>query len=166
MKTTLYASLTANGHVLVAADRSEIPREILTDFLGHVRRVGNVVIGRRTFDQMDSGDSAGAFAGIDVVVLSRQRSELPGAHPAGAPEEALRLLSDRGHAEALIGGGPTAYDAFLERELVDELILNITPVLAGPDSPFLPGSRPAALQLLETRSLGDGEIQLHYQVSR
>jgi dihydrofolate reductase len=167
MKTTLYASLSVNGHVLEATAGHEVPPEILNDFLNHARRTGNVVIGRRTFDLMAGGGSAEAFAGVDVVVLSRQRRDLSGGHPVGSPEEATRLLADRGHTEALLAGGPTAYHAFLEGDLVDELIVNITPVLTGAGSDLTPGgAKSTALRLVDLRRLSEGETQLHYQLSR
>jgi dihydrofolate reductase len=167
MKTTLYASLSANGHVVTANAGHEIQPGILHDFLAHARRAGNVVIGRRTFDLMRSGGSGSAFAGVDIVVLSRQRQDLAGVHPAGSPEQALQLLADRGHTEALLAGGAAAYQSFLERQLADELVLNVAPVLAG-DGPrlSLTGAGTATLGLVVVRRLGEGNAQLHYQVLR
>ncbi|MGN9913903.1 dihydrofolate reductase family protein [Phytohabitans sp. LJ34] len=159
MQTTLYASLTANGFLVRAGGEREIPAPILTDFLGHVRRCGNVVVGRRTAELIRATGSPAEFAGINVVVLSRN----PGRGVATSPEEALRLLAARGHAEALLGGGAGANASFLERGLVDDIYLNVVPVLtpAGPALPAAP--QPADLRLLDVRQLAGSAVQMHYR---
>jgi dihydrofolate reductase len=159
MQTTLYASLTANGYLVRAGGDHEIPPPLLADFLAHVRRCGNVVVGRRTAELLHAGGSPAAFVGIDVVVLSHT----PGPGVATSPEEALRLLTARGHTEALLGGGASANTSFLERGLVNDIYLNVVPVLtpAGPALPAAP--QPADLRLLDVRQLAGSAVQMHYR---
>lgn len=50
MKTILYMSLFASGQIARPDEKHPIPKEILGDFVQHVRKAGNVVVGRRTYD--------------------------------------------------------------------------------------------------------------------
>jgi dihydrofolate reductase len=77
-----------------------------------------------------------------------------------------------------IGGGPRVLQSFLERGLVDELVLAMSPSLVGegkplfrviskPDSerdmvpPGTPGRHD--FKLIESKALDDGSLYLHYQ---
>lgn len=94
-----------------------------------------------------------------------------------AGEEVKRLKSLPGKDMAL-GGGPRLAQAFLERGLVDEMLLEVFPSLLGkgkplfkvdldPDNPedFVPVGAPGRrdFKLLEARALKDGSLFLHYQ---
>ncbi|GAA3735504.1 hypothetical protein GCM10022225_17700 [Plantactinospora mayteni] len=170
MKTILYASLTANGHVVRSGPDHEIPPEVLTDFIGQVRQHRNLVVGRRTFDLVSAGGGGGggAFAGVEVVVLSRHAPAPRGGYVVVAsPADALRHLADRGHHTALLGGGATTNNAFLAEDLVDECYLNVAPALTGNGGGMaLPAGRHAALHLLDVRRLGGDIVQLHHRVAR
>lgn len=167
MKTTLYASLSVNGHFTQANADREIPAAILADFMAHVRKAGNVIIGRRTFELMRAGRGGTAFADIDVVVLSKRARELPGVHVASSPEVGLRYLEYRAHAEALLAGGAAANNSFLKRGLVDEIYLNVTPALTGSGLTMTPSDGTiAGLRLLGVRRLGSDVVQLHHRVGR
>lgn len=164
MKTTLYASLSANGYFTQAHADREIPTSVLADFLAHVRKTGNVIIGRQTFELLRTNGGS-AFADIDVVVLSRRMQELPGVHVVGSPEAAVRYLEDRAHAAALLAGGAATNNSFLRQELVDEIYLNVTPVLTGGGLTMAPSDGSfAELRLLEVRRIGDDVVQLHHRV--
>jgi dihydrofolate reductase len=159
MQTTLYASLTANGYLVRAGDEHQIPPPILTDFLTHVRRCGNVVVGRRTAELMRTAGSSAAFADIDVVVLSHT----PGPGVATSPEQALEMLATRGHTEALLAGGNAANTAFLERGLINDIYLNVVPMLTPAGSALPAAPQPADLQLLDVRQLANSAVQMHYR---
>lgn len=94
-------------------------------------------------------------------------------------EEVLRLKALPGKDMAL-GGGPRMAQAFIERGLVDEMLLEVFPSLLGkgkplfkvearPDHPedFVPPGTPGRrdFQLLESKPLRDGSLFLHYRRS-
>jgi dihydrofolate reductase len=167
MKTRLYASLSANGRFTRPNTDHEIPPDVLADFLGHVRAAGNVIIGRQTFESMLAQGGGAAFAGTDVVVLSRRAGQLPGVHVAGTPEAALRHLEDRAHATALLAGGAATNNSFLERDLVDEMYVNLTPMLTGDGLTMAPShGSVAGLRLIEVRRLGTDTVQLQHRLDR
>ncbi len=55
---------------------------------------------------------------------------------SGAPEEELHTLAGEGVQSLLLEGGPTLATAFLERDLIDKLLVFIAPTLSG-DGPHL-----------------------------
>ena len=76
-------------------------------------------------------------------------------------------MRDRGHTTALLAGGEQLHNAFLERDLVDELILNVVPTLEDEGLKILlPQGHRRDLVLLRTQQLTAGIVQLHYALPR
>jgi riboflavin biosynthesis pyrimidine reductase len=106
----------------------------------------------------------------DVVVAGTEQVDLAAA---------LDQLADRGLRRVLCEGGPHLFGALLAANLVDELCLTVSPLLAGPGSvrivagqprpdqtwpqPQLDRTWPLALRQLLTE---DGALLLRYQVDR
>lgn len=168
IKTILWATLTANGNYARAtAERPPRP-EALADFAAQATAAGNFIAGRRTFEafQTDTGrkveDAERAFAGLELVVVSGQGLSIPGITCVPGPRAALEHLAARGHKVALLGGGESLLNAFLAEGLVDELVLNISPVFEDAGLKLLLPSGTGDLELLESRELGGGLVQLRY----
>lgn len=166
MKTILWATLTANGNYQ-RNDPQHPPRpEALADFAAHVATTGNFIVGRKTFEGFAAGQPAPAgspMARATIVVVSSKAP--PGLPAAPGPREALALVRERGFANALLAGGETLHNAFLAADLVDELVLNIAPVLE--DDGFklvLPKGAHRTIALVETKPLGGGVVQLRYDL--
>lgn len=91
-------------------------------------------------------------------------------------DEVARLRRMEGKDMAL-GGGPRLAQSFLEKDLVDEMLLEVFPSIVGRGKPFFrvhgdPGNAEDVVpigapgrhdfRLLESRPLGDGTLFLHY----
>jgi diaminohydroxyphosphoribosylaminopyrimidine deaminase/5-amino-6-(5-phosphoribosylamino)uracil reductase len=74
---------------------------------------------------------------------------------SGPVEDELQRLGAEGVQSLLLEGGPTLATAFLERDLVDRLLLFVAPTIAG-DGPQLLGSlsRPVELHRLSSEPVG------------
>jgi diaminohydroxyphosphoribosylaminopyrimidine deaminase / 5-amino-6-(5-phosphoribosylamino)uracil reductase len=74
---------------------------------------------------------------------------------SGAPDEELRRLAEQGVQSLLLEGGPTLATAFLERDLIDKLLLFVAPALSG-SGPRLFGdfSQPVELKDVRVRPVG------------
>jgi dihydrofolate reductase len=167
MKTILWATMTANGNYAQSSPEHPPKKEALDDFATHAKAAGNFIVGRRTFESYQAS-GGGAFADIDIVVLSKSIKEIPGIKIVGSPQEALNYLQEKGHKTALLSGGADLHNAFLEHRLVDELIFNVAPVLEGKGLNLLidkDNYQIKDVQLLNFKSLGSGVVQLHYAVS-
>jgi dihydrofolate reductase len=164
MKTILWATLTANGNYAQSSPEHPPKKEALDDFATHVKSAGNFVVGRRTFEGMQAS-GGGAFADIDIVVVSKSVKEIPGIKFVGSPQEALNYLQEKGHTIALLSGGADLHNAFLGYGLVDEVLFNVAPVLEGKGLNLLLDQghyQYKDVQLLDFKSLGGGIVQLHF----
>ena len=102
--------------------------------------------------------------GVEVLVLSGQDGRVD---LAGLLEE----LGRRKWTYLLVEGGPTVLGSFIDAALVDELLVYVSPVSAGPQSGELPRFDIAAvrdrlaLRPMERRSFGDDEM-LRYRLAK
>lgn len=168
MKVILWATLTANGNYARSTPAHPPRPQALADFAAQVGTVGNFIVGRQTFREFQSqpqrsAEGAGdTFARADIVVVSRSLAAA-GPTVARSPREALAHLEKRGHAAALLAGGEQLHNAFLAEGLVDELCLDLAPVLEDEGLRLhLPPGGFASLQLLATQDLGGGVLQVRY----
>ncbi|RTE09499.1 dihydrofolate reductase family protein [Paenibacillus whitsoniae] len=169
MKTILWATLAANGNYAQSGPENPPTKEALDDFFTQVKDTGNFIVGRRTFEGMRGNGGPGPFADIDIVVVSKNATDIPGVTVVRSPEEALDYLKEKGHQTALISGGADIHNSFLGQGLVDELIFNVAPVLEGRGLNLLIDkenycSKP--VQLLDFKALGGGVVQLRYGIER
>lgn len=80
-------------------------KEALDDFAAQAKTAGNFIVGRKTFEAFAASGGGGAFADLDIVVLSSSIKALPGIKLVGSPQEALTYLQEKGHTTALLAGG-------------------------------------------------------------
>jgi dihydrofolate reductase len=169
MRTILWATLTANGSYAQASADHPPKREALEDFVTQARRTGNFIVGRRTFEgfQADASrktdDADEKLAGVEPIVVSTRMPPIPGITCVASPADALAHVERRGFRTALVAGGGTLLNAFLEHDLVDEIVINVAPALDDDGVHLaLPQHQYAELKLLELRDLGGGVSQLRY----
>jgi dihydrofolate reductase len=135
-----------------------------------IKEVGNVVMGRRTYDQMTRNNDSYIVDGAILVVVTHDKDLLitgENMFVAGSPEEAVKILEDKGCATALIGGGGIVNASFLDKGLVDELYLDLEPVAIGKGIGLFEGaSVETKFELVEIKNLSKDELQLHYRAIR
>lgn len=146
-------------------------RKIMEDFWP---RVDCVVMGRKTYEAavgMGAGDSdaAALFSTKKHYVLSRTLPAGVGKYnfevvAEDAGKFVRRLKQEEGKDICLMGGGDLAHSLF-EEGLIDELGLNIHPVLLGSGvSLFHEMGRQIDLELIECRQLKGGCVYVKYRV--
>ncbi len=164
MKTTLWATLSANGNYARSTAEHPPKQEALADFAAHVKKSGCFVVGRRTFEGFRAGNGP-SLGPIDIVVVTK--SEFPGVRTARTPREALEQLAAMGHERAVIAGGEALHNACLADDLVDELVFNIAPALEDEGlNIVLPKGGHRDVRLLGVSELGGGVVQLRYSLER
>jgi dihydrofolate reductase len=163
MKVTLWATLSANGNYARATPDNPARAEALADFRQRALENGNFIVGRKTFEESAARGPNPDFRDADIVVVSRSGSGNEGLLSATSPRAALELLASRGHTKALISGGETLHNAFLADGLIDEVILNIAPVLEGGGlSIHLPPGTHRPIEFISCSEIGGGLVQLRY----
>jgi dihydrofolate reductase len=169
MKTMLWATLTANGNYAQSGPENPPKKEALDDFFTRAKSAGNFIVGRRTFEGMRGNGGPGPFADIDIVVISKSVTAIPGVKVVRSPEEALNYLEARGHQSALVSGGADIHNSFLSQGLVNEVIFNVAPVLEGKGLNLLIDEDNYCfkhVQLLDCKPLGSGVVQLRYSIDQ
>ena len=100
-----------------------------------MKRVDFLVMGRNTFDLV-RGFEPWPYGKTRLVVLSSGHVDIPeqmsGTVEAmsASPEEVVRILEERGARQLYIDGGKTI-QGFLEKGLIDEMIITRIPILIG-----------------------------------
>ena len=138
-----------------------------------------LLIGRKTFEVMLTAGQT-SYPGARNYVFTRSRSKAASMMKALAKdkrpdknveiitEDAARFVSKlkktKGKGIVVFGGGQLAKSLF-EADLIDEVVLNIQPVLLGAGIPlFHEMNRQIDLELLESRALKDGGLTVSYRV--
>lgn len=129
--------------------------------------IDTVLMGRRTYEVAARMGRASS-PGVKTYVFSRTIKELGDETLTFVSEDAVdfvrRLKSEQGKDICLMGGGVLAKSLF-EADLIDEIGINIQPVLLGSGIPlFYEMPRQIDLQLLKCQQLSNGCVALTYQV--
>jgi len=162
MKIVHYMGLMANGcYAVVDESNQSIPKEVNVNFALSVGKIGNLIIGRRTYELFRS-----QMPGIETLVISHAPRKYDGVSVVASPAEALSLLEKKGFDTALVGGGAQLVRAFLSQGLVDELYINIYPLIGKGSTFAISENFQASLELIGVDKLSSDIVQLHYRVRR
>jgi len=167
MKTKLYLAISADGYIAKPDDDTPWSDDAWNNYHEICNSAENLIVGRRTYEMMLE---AGDFKNLKLksfVVVSRQSLNLTeeGRTSANSPKAALSQIASSGAQEAILGGGRNLNQSFFEQGLVDEIELDVEPVLLGQGIPILGElAKDVRLELLETRKTGENTVRLHYRV--
>jgi dihydrofolate reductase len=140
------------------------------NFCALVRDSGCFILGRKTYEAVLAWPDFGFddIQGVTGIIVSRNANLnlRPGMHRAESPEAALQLAAEQGHDRIILSGGSLLNSEFLRRGLVRELRVNVEPLLVGDGLRLADAlSNDIKLQLIESRSLEAGIVQLRYSVA-
>lgn len=148
------------------------------DWMAFFKTIDSVVMGRRSWDkylELSPGEDKNPYAGMDTYVFSTtlEESGVEGVEIVdGDIEEFINDLKNREGKKIWLSGGGELAAAFLERDLVDELYLGVTPILLGSGIPLFPEfNREIPLKLVESNTCYDkakdnAMLELKYEVLR
>lgn len=143
-----------------SSDVADIGKEFWTT-------IDTVLIGRRTYEVGVRLGSA-VYPGVKNYVFSTTVTEAPGAEiVSGDPAAFVRELKQQeGKGICVMSGGALAAPLF-EAGLIDEVGLNIHPILLGRGIPlFHAMTKPIELELLECRTLQKECVLVRYRVKK
>jgi dihydrofolate reductase len=130
-------------------------------------RIDTILMGRKTWEvAARSGGGGGGDSSMHTYVFSRTLTEVPGQGVTLVREDAgafvQKLKAAPGKEICVMGGGDFAR-SLLAAGVVDEISLNVHPVLLGSGVPFLPAlGAHVDLELLEARPMAAGCVLLRY----
>lgn len=167
MKVILYMAISTNGYIAKTNDETPWSDEEWESFKQMSEACGNIILGKRTFDLAVANGDFPFTDSLHVICTTKkaETSTFNNTFFVNSPSQALALLERKGFETAMVGGGGTLNSAFLEEELVDEIYLDVEPLLFGKGLPlFSMADFTANLELLETKKLNKNTLQLHYKV--
>lgn len=124
----------------------------------HWQGFDTVLLGRKTYDvAARSGQAGGDPGGIHSFIFSRSLTESPSPHARLVADDAVgfvrALKGEPGQDILLMGGGELA-GSLIAGGVVDEIGLNVHPVVLGGGAPLFPaGPERLGLTLREARPL-------------
>ena len=173
MSVFVYVATSLDGFIAAENDDlswlSEIPNPDQSDlgFADFMSRVDALVMGRRTYEKV-------ASFGVwpyekPVFVLSKTLGSLSADAEkkveviSGDPESVITQLNAKGHGNLYVDGGITIQN-FLERDLVDEMIITRVPVLLGSGIPLFGHlEQPLRFSLEKTEVLVGSLVKSYYR---
>lgn len=166
MKVILYMAMTVNGFIAKTDDGTEWSSEEWGSYLEKVRETGNLITGRKTYFLYD--DSNFSEMGDPLVVVlttDMSKQNLEKVKYVSSAKDALKILEEKGFKTALVAGGSRTNTSFIKEDLVDEIYLDIEPIVYGDGIPlFSKNEKKLNLEFIESKMLNTNTIQLHYKV--
>ncbi|MBN1168764.1 dihydrofolate reductase [Candidatus Woesebacteria bacterium] len=171
MKVIQQNAISVDGYIAGPNhDISWTSIESWEDFINLTNETGNLVLGRVTYGLMQSAGELEHFKKIQVVALTTNDQLVEKKDNIivtnKSPKETLKLLKEKGHKKVLIGGGGRLNASFLEAGLIDEIYLNVHPLVLTQGTPLYTvyKNNKLDLKLLNTKKLSTQVTQFHYKV--
>ena len=170
-KVTLYMAASVNGMIARKDGGEDFLSDTNWDTLVELAEdAGAFIVGRRTLEAVASMDglSFDTINAVKIVVTKEVGFQSPdGWEVASSPRVALEKVQDADIEHVILSGGAKLNSSFMDEGLIDDMILNIEPVLVGEGiSIFSPRAFEADLRLLGMEKLDGDIIQLRYAVEK
>lgn len=173
-KVTYGAACSLDG--FIAGPNGEIDwlqhsKDVYAIMKEYWERIDTLLIGRKTWEVANAmGSNADAdkmMAGITSYVFSRTIRDLPpgeGQLVSGNAGDFVRDLKRRRGKEICVFGGGELAQSLFEAGVIDEVGLNVHPVLLGAGVPLFRNAGRIKLKLTECRQIGGGCVYMTYRV--
>ncbi len=167
MKVTLLMAQTLDGRI--AKDSHHFPdwteKADKKFFMNYTKEAGVMIMGRTTFETLP-----GVLPGRLSVVLSRSAGEWDKKEEnliftAFSPRRVLEKLEKMGYNHAVLTGGTTINTLFAKENLIDEIIVTVSPVIMGEGLGLFEPGIALNLTLEKSEKLGDNSLTLYYRVN-
>ena len=166
MKVILYMAISLNGMIAKSDDDTGwISKEEWDSYSLAVRTAGNLIVGHRTYNILTKQPEFSEFKDVKLIIVAQDDFQTLAQNHlvAHSPKEALKLLSD--FEKVVVAGGSTLNASFVEENLIDEIFIDIEPIILGQGIPlFRDKNFERNLKLVSQKKISDNEIQLHYEV--
>mgnify|MGYP001596772175 FL=1 len=161
--------ITPNGYIARENGDSEwTSEEDLKEFQAHSKNAGNIIMGKNTYLYASEAGLLPFEGALNIVVSHEQLENKYGEQVIitdQAPKEVLRMLEQKGFATAFLAGGGQLNSSFIKENLVDEIYLDVEPLIFGKGIKiFADGNFDKELELIESKNLNKNTVQLHYKV--
>jgi dihydrofolate reductase len=162
MKTLMHMAVSMDGFIARSDGDTKWVSKIDFDLFGkRCKKIGCIVVGRKTFEELNPIK--------DVLILVLTSDKVTKAKEGNvifvnSAKQAIEVAAEKGFKNILIAGGGHANGAFLNDNLVDEVFLSIHPIVLSKGIKLFEGANMEHIfTLIDSRELGEGLVELHYQ---
>lgn len=171
MKISIYIATSTNGFI---SNRRNAPdwlsNEYGDGFYSICQKFEAVIMGKTTYDILAPDYLPLKTEGTTIVLTTDKQAKSDNStvvFTQDNPSEIVRMLTGKGHTEAVIIGGAMAISEFVNAGLVNDIYYVIEPVLFGAGLPLLKEVElDFKLKLLEITKLNGSTVQLHYELQK
>ena len=168
MKVVLYMATTVNSYI--AKENGDCPWSdaVWDSYYTIAKQFKALILGSVTYEIMKNANEFEKIGDpFTVVVASKPVAKRAHVAFVTSPRDALKLLKEKGFAKVLVGGGGRVNASFMKEQLIDEVILDVEPLVFGKGIKlFADEEFETALELIEVKRLSGHTIQLRYKVKK
>ncbi len=164
MKVFLIAAITVDG--FIAKTNNQLADWTSTEdkklFVRLTKEAGHMVMGARTYETIGR-----ALPGRKTIVYTYDSASITNPDieaTTEAPADLVERLAKNGAHGLAVCGGAQIYSLFAKAGVLDELYLTVEPVAFGAGVSLFSEALDLNLELLDSQTLNDNVILLHYRV--
>ena len=165
MQLTLLMAVTLDGKIAKSQDHFPdwTGKEDKRFFAKTSRQAGVVIMGSKTFDTI--GTPLPERLNIVLTRNPRRRSQWPNLiFTRQTPTELIADLTRQGYSHAILAGGASINFLFAKAQLIDEIMVTISPKIFGQGLSLFSDAVSLDLDLIDIQKLGTDRVLLHYKV--
>ncbi|MEK7543585.1 MAG: dihydrofolate reductase [Patescibacteria group bacterium] len=170
MRVTLLMAITINGFVAGPNDDTEWVKDI-DALYAMTAKAGVAIMGKRTYDECVKYN-AFPYKGALNIVMTHDKALLTQSKgdvifTDATPQGVLKLVEQRGLDRVLIIGGGHVNGSFLKVGLIDDIILDIHPLIMAKGIHLFEADFPyMQLELVSFEKINDDLLQVKYRVKK
>jgi len=130
-------------------------------------KTGCLITSRKTYENVKNWNDK-SFDDINAIkiVVSKKSLKLNESYLlVNSPEQAIKEAKRLSYKEVIISAGPDLIKSFMDKNLIDEIIINIDPVLVGKGIELLKKDiSDKKLKLIGSKNLDGDIVQLSYKI--
>ncbi len=161
--------ISVNGYIAKENGSSEFTsQEDLQGFYEHSKLAGNIIMGKNTYIEAYKYGYFPFPEALNIVVSNQDMENKWGNNvliTKESPKNILNTLEAKNFKIAFLAGGGQLNSSFLKENLVDEIYLDVEPLVFGKGiKVFADNDFEYNLELMEVKNLNKNTVQLHYKV--
>jgi len=165
MKVILLMALTLDGKIGKSRDHfpdwtGKADKKL---FVTLTKRAGALIMGSKTFDTIGT-----PLPGRKNIVMTRNRSRVSDwenlVYTDKSPKRILEDLANEGFTEVILAGGTLVNSLFAEANLIDEIVVTVSPLIFGYGLSLFTEKINMTLELMDVERVGTNRVCLKYAV--
>lgn len=172
-KLTIYIATSLDGFIAKPNDNLSFLKLVEKEgedygYAEFTATIDTIILGRKTYDWVLKEIGSSHYDNGDRNVYVITRTEKPSVGKTtfytGDLTELVQQLKSQNGKNIYCDGGAEIINELLKKDLTDEMIISVIPVLLGNGTRLFKEDRPEQLlELVSTKTFETGLIQMHYK---